>query len=98
MNSKTAYSLTQVDIRMVDAVFQALVHLEDTYPDFRLWFRSNVLEGLRSGERQIFVCIEAGRIVGSAIAKRSATERKLCTLWVDKSARRAGMATSLANA
>lgn len=80
------------------AVFDALetAGVAAFYPGFRSWFFGKVVPGLETGEREIAVAFHADAIVGVAISKRSAAERKLCTLWVPPSARGNGVAGALA--
>jgi hypothetical protein len=78
-------------------VFEALSCVHGMYPGFREWLFGKVVAA-PTGERAIFLETSGPRIVGIAIAKRSISERKLCTLWVRHDARVGGVASSLANA
>jgi GNAT superfamily N-acetyltransferase len=77
-------------------VFDSMAHLEQVYPEFRSWFDGKVSAGLRDGSRRIFVKVRGGKITAVAIAKRTISERKLCTLWVDEDMRGKGFASALA--
>ena len=68
------------------------------YPGFRIWFHDKVLAGIRQGDRAVFVALNDAQVTGLAIVKRTATERKLCTMWVRHYARGNGVATRLAEA
>ena len=81
----------------VQQVFEALSCVHGVYPGFREWLFGKVVAA-SSGERAIFVETSGSRMLGIAIAKRSISERKLCTLWVQHDARAGGVASSLANA
>lgn len=63
------------------AVLAVLEELEADYPGFRQWFVHIVVPGLDNGTRRIVVDLIDGRIVGAGIFKRTAQERKICTLW-----------------
>lgn len=77
-------------------IFAAIGSLETIYPGFRNWFYSKV--AIASGdERAIFVTRARDRILGIGIAKRSLTERKLCTLWTAPTTRDSGIATAIAD-
>jgi hypothetical protein len=67
------------------------------YPGFEAWFLGRVIPGLRNGERHIFTSVVDGALAGVAICKRSAAERKLCTLWVSPETRCRGIAAELAS-
>ena len=75
-------------------VFATLSHLADFYPRFEEWYWAKVVPGLQHGSRRIFFEND-GRITGVVIAKRSRTERKLCTVWVDTGAVGRGLGTTL---
>src|SRR5215210_6957299 len=79
-----------------DEIFAALASLETTYPGFRGWFYGSVAGGSYD-ERAIFVTKANDCILGIGIAKRSRTERKLCTLWTAPVARDNGVALAIAN-
>jgi hypothetical protein len=78
-----------------DDVFSKLAPLEATYPAFRSWFFSTVVPA-HSDERAVFVAKNHNCILGIGIAKRSQTERKLCTLWTAPAARNKGVALAIA--
>jgi hypothetical protein len=56
--------------------------LRENYPSFDFWFQRKVLPGIAAGERTVLVEIREGRLIGLAILKHSAGEKKLCTLRV----------------
>jgi hypothetical protein len=75
-------------------VFATLSHLAAFYPRFEEWYWAKVVPGLQHGSRRIFF-EDDGRITGIVIAKRSRTERKLCTVWVGNSVAGRGLGTAL---
>jgi hypothetical protein len=81
---------------LADRIFDSIAHLEFDYPGFDAWFHGKVVPGIRDGSRNLFVESSAGRLAGIAIAKRTSSEQKLCTLWVAREARNSGVAASLA--
>jgi hypothetical protein len=84
------------DYKWTEEVFACLAHLEETYPGFRAWYYDKIGDLRPSEERAIFIrWVNGRRPLGIAIAKRSLTERKLCTLWVDHAARASGVAAEL---
>jgi len=64
------------------AVKSDLSFLAATYPRFETWFESKVVPGLVCGDRTIQIEQRDNRVIGLLILKRSALERKLCTLRV----------------
>lgn len=79
----------------VVSAWDALQHLETCYPGFQTWYWGKVVPGLSTGERSLLVKSFRGRVAGVAISKRDATEAKLCTLWVSRAARMAGVGREL---
>lgn len=67
------------------------------YPGFDAWFLTKVVPGVRNGERRIVTSVTNGKLSGVAICKRSASEAKLCTMWVSPPARGCGIAAKLAS-
>jgi hypothetical protein len=81
----------------LNQIFWELSSVYGMYPGFRNWFFEKGTITSRTQQRAIFVRKVATRIVGVAIAKRSVSERKLCTLWVADDARGSGVASNLAD-
>lgn len=80
----------------LDLVFATIeVAAGNFYPGFRSWYYGKVVPGVERGDRAIFIVGSETAVLGAAIAKRSAKERKLCTLWVEKNARGEGVAGAL---
>ncbi len=94
--NRVASIMTSVADSDLSDVYSVLAHLEGMYPGFRLWYFSKVVTGVRNRQRQVFAAYAGSQIIGVAIAKRSAWERKLCTLWVEPEARSSGIADRLA--
>lgn len=65
------------------SLFVLLAGLEEIYPGFREWYLCKVVPGIRRGDRAMFAEVNDSCVVGLSIVKRSATERKICTLWKD---------------
>lgn len=80
-----------------EAIYAALerANVPAFYPGFRAWFFGKVVPGLGK-QRRIFITSDHGAVAGLAICKRTDTERKLCTLWVNHSLRGRGIAGELA--
>jgi GNAT superfamily N-acetyltransferase len=59
-----------------------LLPLSRDYPHLNRWYRTKVTPGLLDGSRLLITVEREGQIVGVGIAKREATERKICTVRV----------------
>lgn len=75
-------------------VFPSLSHVEEIYPGFRHWYFNKAIAA-SVNERAIFIATQSNQIFGVAIAKRSDTEKKLCTIWVKGEVRRSRVAFEL---
>jgi GNAT superfamily N-acetyltransferase len=64
------------------------------YPNFRIWLANVVVPGVQAGDRRFFIYDQADHF-GFVIAKRTADERKLCTVYVDPASRGRGIASDL---
>lgn len=78
----------------VEAVRSVLEDAGRLYPDFDEWFVSKVVPGL-GDTRSVFGHTIGNEIAGVVIAKRTAVEQKLCTIWVDPKHRGLGVANDL---
>jgi GNAT superfamily N-acetyltransferase len=75
-------------------IFACLAHLECQYPGFDRWFWKKVVPGLLDGSRRVFM-EDDGHIRGIVISKRSPSQRKLCTVWVDSDCTGQGIGRAL---
>lgn len=78
------------------SVYEAVQHLSCFYPGFHNWFWATVVPGIVDGSRHInAVRKDDGQVVATAISKKTAEERKLCTLWVEEKERGFGQGVRL---
>jgi GNAT superfamily N-acetyltransferase len=75
--------------------YEAIAHLEATYPGFSDWYWGKVVPGMADGTRWLRIVERSGRIDGVAIAKNDNAERKLCTVWVRPELLGAGLGVRL---
>lgn len=66
----------------IATIYREISGLEYIYPNFASWFWQKVAPGVNDGSRSIFLHSRGNNLTGVIIAKRSQTERKLCTVWV----------------
>src|SRR5271166_398430 len=71
----------------VGQAFDFLQPVRGFYPDFETWFTTKVYPGCLRGTRAVFACVpRSGReIRGVVVAKRDASECKICTIFVHPS-------------
>lgn len=78
-----------------DRAFGVLEWLECEYPGFSDWYWTTVVPGISTGERRLATVERGGRVVGVGISKRTSSERKMCTIWVDQQFTGTGMGVRL---
>lgn len=67
-----------------------------TYPDYECWFREKFMPGLRKKERMYVVAQDdEGGVAGFVLIKKTAEEKKICTLFVDPKFRKQGLGQQL---
>ncbi|WP_171041738.1 GNAT family N-acetyltransferase [Pseudoalteromonas phenolica] len=59
-----------------------LTPLSDNYPGINIWFKTKVIIGLELGTRKLFIHRRSGKIVALGIAKKTESEKKICTVRV----------------
>ena len=92
--SKATISCVQDDQLAIKRVYEALIPLEQEYPNFKHWFFSTTVPGVVEGTRKIFIASFAYEIAGVLITK-DANEKKICTLRVLPEYRRMGLGRKL---
>jgi hypothetical protein len=75
--------------------FECVRGLALYYPDIVRWYWDKVVPGVGDRTRLVRTVRREGKIVAVLICKRTDTERKICTLWVDESQRNAGLGVRL---
>jgi hypothetical protein len=78
-----------------ERIYSELGQLEALYPSFHAWYWDKVVPDTMSGNRKIFISLTQEKISGIVIAKRTQSERKLCTIWTPRSFRHSGVATRI---
>jgi len=66
------------------AVYSNIAHLEQSYPKFKEWYTTKVVDGIMNGSRSFIIELRDGKIAGVAILKDDVSEKKVCTISVDK--------------
>ena len=79
-------------------MFEMTHELEKIYPDYEKWYWDKFIEGLKKGERLYAVSSKHGILNGCALLKKTQTENKISTLYVDDYYRQQGIGRSLIEA
>lgn len=88
--------MTHLSLSPVEqAALYFLAPLKYTYPDFETWYLTKVVPGKRVGERRLFTKVLDGRIIAAGIAKKTADEKKICTLHTAPAWRTVGIISSM---
>lgn len=75
-------------------VRKILLSLKQNYPNFDQWLDKKVMTQL-GNTRKIIVALSGQVIVGVMVLKNTVSERKICTLWVQKEYRKNRIGTDL---
>ena len=69
--------------------------VKDDYPDYKEWYTKVQVPGLYTNERNIIIAHINEQIVGFVSLKKTPTEKKICTFYVEKSFRKNQIGTIL---
>lgn len=81
--------------KILDEVLILSLQVKDDYPDYKEWFQKKQIPGIYDNTRNIIIAHINERIVGFASLKKTATEKKICTFYVEKSFRKNKIGTIL---
>lgn len=91
--------ITAVDSK-IDSIFSELSFLRTEYPEFYSWFYDKVIPELSNGSREVFIAqtpLSFGKVNGVLVLKKTNSEKKICTLYVDKESRMNGIGQKFMN-
>lgn len=95
------YLIYEIGEKAQHKIYNKLVDLKESYPRFDEWFHNTVYPELTEypEQREIIIVISAlGKkkiLTGIAILKKTATERKICTIRIHENFRGQGIGTML---
>lgn len=95
------YLIYEVGEKSQHKIYNKLVDLKDSYPEFDSWFHNTVYPELTASpeQREIIIVIttlEKKKVLtGIAILKKTSTERKICTIRIHEHFRGRGIGTML---
>ena len=81
--------------KMIQEVLALSMIVKNDYPDYKEWYTKVQVPGLYTNERNIIIAHINDRIVGFVSLKKTKTEKKICTFYVEKSFRRNKIGTIL---
>lgn len=70
--------------KLIDEVLFISMQVKNDYPDYKNWFLTKQVSGLYDNTRNIIVAHIDGKLVGFTSLKKTDTERKICTFYVEK--------------
>ena len=81
--------------KLIDEVLVISMQVKNDYPDYKSWFLNKQVTGLYDNTRNIIVAHIDGRLVGFTSLKKTSTEKKICTFYVEKRFRKNQIGTKL---
>ena len=81
--------------KMIQEVLALSMIVKNDYPDYKEWYTKVQVPGLYTNERNIIIAHINAKIVGFVSLKKTPTEKKICTFYVEKNFRRNQIGTIL---
>ena len=81
--------------KMIQELLMLSMIVKNDYPDYKEWYTKVQVPGLYTNERNIIIAHINEKIVGFVSLKKTPTEKKICTFYVEKSFRRNKIGTIL---
>lgn len=81
--------------KLIQDILLLSMTVKQDYPDYRSWFLNTQIPGLYDNTRNIIIAHINDKIVGFVSLKKTSTEKKICTFYVEKSFRRNKIGTIL---
>lgn len=81
--------------KIINDVLTISMLVKNDYPNYREWFINTQVPGLYDNSRNIIVAHINDQIVGFVSLKKTPTEKKICTFYVEKRFRRNQIGTIL---
>lgn len=74
--------------KLINAVLILSMQVKDDYPDYKNWFQQVQVPGIYDRTRNIIIAHINDKIVGFVSLKKTPTEKKICTFYVEKNFRK----------
>lgn len=81
--------------QLLEKLYNVTKKLEIDYPNHYYWFHEKFCKELDGKVREIVFCLENDVPIGVALLKNSKEEKKICTIYVEKTYRNIGIGTQL---
>ena len=95
MQIKTYHSFHPEHIFLYERILHLLEPAKASYPKLEKWYRHTFLPGLKKRERAYVMIHDAETLVGCALLKRTADEKKISSLFVHPDYRQKGVGEKL---
>lgn len=93
---KTFNSYHPEHTKLYEDILTLTMSVNDTYSGYTDWYKNVFLPGLKKGERMYVVAQDENEnLAGCVLIKNTNDEKKICTLFVNQSFRKQGLATLL---
>lgn len=81
--------------KLIQDILILSMKVKQDYPDYRNWFLNTQIPGLYDNTRNIIIAHINDKIVGFVSLKKTPSEKKICTFYVEKTFRRNKIGTIL---
>ena len=92
------YSKIKDDLKsqqLLEKIYNITKELEIDYPNHYQWFHEKFCKELDGKAREIVFCLNNDVPIGVVFLKNSKDEKKICTIYVEKTYRNIGIGTQL---
>ncbi len=91
---KKGYPKEYID-KLLNTILILSLQVKEDYPDYKTWYQEKQVPGIYDGTRNIIIAHYNERVLGFASLKKTNSEKKICTFYVEKSFRKNQIGTML---
>lgn len=81
--------------KLLNDVLILSLRVKEDYPNYKIWYQTKQLPGLHDNTRNIIMAHIGSRLVGFISLKKTKTEKKICTFYVEKTFQKNKIGTML---
>lgn len=70
--------------KLLNDVLVVSLKVKEDYPDYKEWYQTKQIPGIYDNTRNIIIAHIGNRLVGFISLKKTETEKKICTFYVEK--------------
>ncbi|MCI8459959.1 MAG: GNAT family N-acetyltransferase [Bacilli bacterium] len=70
--------------KLLNDVLVLSLKVKEDYPDYKEWYQTKQIPGIYDNTRNIIIAHIGNRLVGFISLKKTETEKKICTFYVEK--------------